>query len=298
MRRKTSKYCYLENQTLDILKLIGLFLKSSDVCSLAKCNKKMQFAALTCYAPMINCAFKYLPLFISQVPTIFNTIQRTTYLSSDVTPWSDVVFPSGLTELRFGPYFNEVFRVGILPQRLKKLDLGTYYNEPLSLNVLPQSLTYLHFGFSFNKQICVGELPLHLLHLEFGCCFNQVLNCNVLPESLTSLIFGNQFNQSFACGVLPSKLRTLEFGYQFNKPIQLVPLPATLTILKFGYDFNQKIIMDKLPLDLKSLVFNDEYDMTKFTRKKYHDVCTFPTCTCSLLHVQSFNSTGIHYRWI
>jgi hypothetical protein len=90
------------------------------------------------------------------------------------------VLPRGLTNLRFGVYFNQP--IFVLPRELTNLSFGYYFNQPIGSDVLPRGLTNLRFGSKFNQPIGSDVLPRGLTNLSFGYDFNQPIGSDVLPK--------------------------------------------------------------------------------------------------------------------
>jgi hypothetical protein len=168
----------------------------------------------------------------------------------------NVTWPSRLTHLTFGVYFNQ--SVNRLPASLTHLTFGWAFAQPV--NHLPASLTYLKFGSYFNQP--VNRLPASLTHLTFGWAFAQPVDH--LPASLTYLKFGSNFNQ--LVDHLPACLTHLTFGWDFNQPVDR--LPASLTHLEFGGRFHQPV--DRLPVFLKRIYLYSEAQICLFVPEYRH----------------------------
>jgi hypothetical protein len=104
------------------------------------------------------------------------------------------------------------------PSRLTHLTFGYWFNQPV--DHLPASLTHLEFGYWFDQP--VDHLPASLTQLTLRGRFNQPVDR--LPASLTHLTLKGRFNQPV--DHLPASLTHLEFGYSFNQSVK--HLPASL----------------------------------------------------------------------
>ena len=122
-------------------------------------------------------------------------------------------YPSKLTYLRFGDYFNQL--VDNLPSLITHLIFGDYFNQ--LVDNLPSSITHLTFGDDFNQLI--DNLPNSITHLTFGNNFNQ--SVDNLPNSLTNLILPNKYDIELK--YLPKSLKYISIGGEYNKSIDNLP---------------------------------------------------------------------------
>eukprot|EP01112_Ceratiomyxa_fruticulosa_P001128 TRINITY_DN1110_c0_g4_i3.p1 TRINITY_DN1110_c0_g4~~TRINITY_DN1110_c0_g4_i3.p1 ORF type:complete len:444 (+),score=61.42 TRINITY_DN1110_c0_g4_i3:952-2283(+) len=167
-----------------------------------------------------------------------------------------ITLPDSVTHFTVGskymfdtpPSFNQ--KVTKFPSHITHLTLGYYYNQTLSTKNLPTCLTHLILGSEFNQSL--NDLPYSLLYLQTSDYFMQPLSH--LPPKLSHLILGNNWNHPVD-GVLPQSLKHLVFEYSFNKPIN--KLPGKLTHLTVGDQFNQAV--NDLPLSLTHIKFGANF---------------------------------------
>jgi hypothetical protein len=132
-------------------------------------------------------------------------------------PIDAVVWPTTLTNLKFGVFFNHPLPK--LPEGLKNLALGWAFDRPVDPQVLPDDLENLKFGDGFNSSL--PKLPEMLKRLTFGHLFNKPVDATVLPDGLQHLEFGVCFNQPVV--YLPSQLKSLVLNHRFRAEMCAMP---------------------------------------------------------------------------
>ncbi|KAK5582705.1 hypothetical protein RB653_004290 [Dictyostelium firmibasis] len=174
------------------------------------------------------------------------------YCDSNFKFEGDDVFPSSITDLRFGNDFSQHLNKGTLPSNLRYLELGRC-GQPLLNDLLPRKLESLKFVV-FNQKIELNQFPNSLKEITFSYDFQQILDINVLPNQLVKLNLGG-YNHSLEKGTIPNSVKILKFE-SFNQILKVGDLPNSLTSLEFE-KFDHPIQSNVLPVGLKTLIFDD-----------------------------------------
>jgi hypothetical protein len=187
------------------------------------------------------------------------------------------LFPSSLTSLTFGQFFNRPLNQISSACKLTQLKFGQYFNERITPGTLPTQLSSLEFNKEYShSEVTREHFPLQLQHLTLYSEFSQTLD-NLLPITLKSLRFPSLCNFRFPLlsSALPPNLQLLEFSADFDTQLNenslpqsletltnlcslpaIGVLPASLTSLSFSCRFTARIGLDwSFPPNLRIIRF-------------------------------------------
>jgi hypothetical protein len=160
------------------------------------------------------------------------------------------IFPVGLTDIIFGPYFNVKIKENILPITLNKIIFGKNFNQIIEPNVIPPNVKFLQFDFGFKQKIIPNSLPNELTHLIFIGGYAHPLEKFTLPPNLLHLFF--YYNKyEIQSNILPNTITHLKLGYGYNFKFTPNMLPHNLSYLDFDKTYSRELV--NLPTNIKTI---------------------------------------------